>query len=78
MYVDIVPETPTCKRQDSGGVEWPKTGEGNSARRPCPGNATGDQIDGLNYEKSNHHFSTFPKELQGFSETFLKQIFRML
>ena len=44
MYVDIVPEAPTCKREDSGGVEWPKTGEGNSAKTPCPGNATGNSV----------------------------------
>ena len=47
MYVDTFSEQPTCKKQVSGGVEWPKTGEGNSARRPCPGNATGSQIDGI-------------------------------
>ena len=42
-------ETPTCKQENVGNVEWPKTAVGITAKKPCPGNATGKLP--LNYRK---------------------------
>ena len=36
-------ETPTCDQETVSNVEWPKTAVGATARKLCPGNATGEQ-----------------------------------